>query len=179
MARMRNQAHPSGVRIRPLPAAAHVLPLVFLLLTAGCLGLPNPLTRVDAPSFLLLDVRPIPGGNLEQRLELDLLVQNRNNFDMVLDGLRLELEINDQQVARAVSNQAVSLGRLAETRVTVQASITLLDVARSLLTLGRRERNGALTYRVAGDVFVAEPRSTRVSFDDKGEVLPGASATAK
>lgn len=180
MARMRNRPLPSGAPTRPLwTAASRLAPLLALLLTAGCLGLPNPLTRVDAPSFLLRDVRPIQSSNLEQRLELDLLVQNPNNFDMVLDGLRLELEMNDQRVAQAVSNQAVSIGRLGETRVTIQASVTLLDVARSLLTLGRRERNGALTYRVAGDVFVAEPRSTRVSFDDKGEVLPGASATAK
>ena len=183
MARMRDQTHrtrTSGTRIRRLPTVpATLLALLLPLLTAGCLGLPNPLTRVDAPSLLLLDVRPIPGGNLEQRLELDLLVQNRNNFDVVLDGMRLELEINGQRVAQAVNNQAVSIGRLGETRVTIQASITLLDVARSLLTLGRRERNGSLTYRVAGDVFVAEPRSTRVSFDNSGEVLPGTSATAQ
>jgi len=152
---------------------------LLLLLTAGCLGLPNPLTRVDAPSLLLLDVRPIRGGELEQRLDLDLLVQNRNNFDVVLDGMRLELEINGQRVAQAVSSQTVSIGRLGETRVTIQASITLLDVARSLLTLARPEPNSSLTYRVAGDVFVAEPRSTRVSFDNSGEVLPGTSATAK
>jgi LEA14-like dessication related protein len=152
---------------------------LLLLLTAGCLGLPNPLTQVDAPSFLLLDVRPIKGGDLEQRLDLDLLVQNRNNFDVVLDGIRLELEMNGQRVAQAVSSQTVSIGRLGETRVTIQASITLLDVARSLLTLARREPNSSLAYRVAGDVFVAEPRSTRVSFENSGEVLPGTSATAK
>jgi LEA14-like dessication related protein len=143
------------------------------------LGLSNPLTRVDPPSLLLLDVRPIQGGDLEQRLELDLLVQNPNNFDVVLDGMRLQLEMNGQRVARAVSSQSLSIGRLGETRVTVQASITLLDVARSLLTLAGRERNAPLTYRVAGDVFVAQPRSTRVSFDDSGEVLPGTSATAR
>jgi LEA14-like dessication related protein len=143
------------------------------------LGLPNPLARVDAPSLLLLDLRPIQSGDLEQRLELDLLVQNPNNFDVVLDGMRLLLEMNGQRVAQAVSSQSVSIGRLGETRVTVQASVTLLDVARSLLAMGGRERNGSLTYRVAGEVFVAEPRSTRVSFDNSGEVLPGTSVTAK
>jgi LEA14-like dessication related protein len=152
---------------------------MLLLLAAGCLGIPNPLLRVDAPSLVLLDVRPIQGGNLEQRLELELLVQNPNNFDVVLDGLRLELEMNDQRVAQAVSNQAVPIGRLGETRVTIQASVTLIDVARTLLSLTGRERNGSLSYRVAGDAFVTEPRSTRVSFENKGEVLPGASVTAK
>lgn len=173
MAPMRNQTRSTGIRIRPLLA-----PLV-LLLTGGCLGLPNPLQRVDAPSFLLLDVRPIQGGNAEQRLELELLAQNPNNFDMVIDGLRLDLEMSGQQVAKSVSNQAVSISRLGETRVTIQASVTQLDVARSLLTLGGRERNGALKYRVDGDAFVVEPRSTRVSFDDTGEVLPGTTAMAR
>ena len=155
------------------------LAVLLLLLTAGCLGLPNPLTRVDAPSVLLLDLRPVQEGNLEQRLELDLLLQNRNNFDLVLDGMRLELLLNDRSVARAVSDQAVSIGRLGETRVTVQASITLLDVARSLRTLGLREGNGALPYRISGVAFVAKPRSTRVPFENTGDVLPGTSATAK
>jgi LEA14-like dessication related protein len=162
-----------------LTAPTTRLAVLFLLLTAGCLGLPNPLTRVDAPNLLLLDLRPVQQGDLEQRLELDLLVQNRNNFDLVLDGMRLELLINDQSVARAVSNQAVSIGRLGETRATVQAVITQLDLVRSLRNLGPRERNGALKYRVEGVVFVAKPRSTRVPFENSGEVLPGASATAR
>ncbi len=182
MPRMRNQAtrsQLSEIRLRSLPRAATLLALLLPLLTSGCLGLPNPLIRVDAPSVLLLDVRSLQSRDPEQRLELDLLVQNRNNFDLVLDGMRLELDINEQRVARAVSNKPVSIGRLGETRVTVQASITLLDAARSLLTPRRREPNGALKYRIAGDVFVAEPRSTRVAFNDGGEVLPGASATAR
>jgi LEA14-like dessication related protein len=162
-----------------LTAPATRLAVLLLLLTAGCLGLPNPLLGIEAPNLLLLDLRPVQGGNLEQRLELDLLMQNRNNFDLVLDGLRLELVINEKSVALAVSDQAVSIGRLGETRVTVQASITMLDVARSLMTVGRGERNGALTYGVVGVVFVAKPRSTRVSFKTEGEFLPGASATAK
>lgn len=150
---------------------------LLLLLTAGCLGIPNPLMRVDAPGLVLLDVRPIQGGNLEQRLELDLLMQNRNNFDVVLDGMRLELEVNGQRIAQAVSSQSVSIGRLGETRATVQASVTLRDVARTLLTLGRTD--GSLKYRVSGAAFVSKPRSTQVSFDDSGEVLPGPSARAK
>src|SRR5262245_2026224 len=181
MARMRDQAHrplQSGLRIRPLRMARLAPVALLLLLTAGCLGLPNPLTRVDAPSLLLVDVRPIQGGDFEQRLELDLLVQNPNNFEVVLDGMRLQLEINGQRLAQAVSGQSVSIGRLGEQRVTLQASVTLLDVARSLLSLAGRERNGALTYRVAGDAFVTKPRSTRVSFDNSGEVLPGTTAMA-
>lgn len=182
MARMQDPAHralTSELQIRPLPGARLAPLALLLMLTAGCLGLPNPLTRVDAPSLLLLDVRPIRGGTLEQRLELELLVQNPNNFDVVLDGMRLDLEMNGQRVARAVSSQSLSIGRLGETRVAVQASITMLDVARSLLLLASREPSGPITYRVAGDIFVVQPRSTRVAFDDSGEVLPGRSSPAR
>jgi len=153
--------------------------LLLPLLTTGCLGITNLLTRVDAPTLLLLDVRPIQDKGLEQRLELDLLLQNPNNFDLVLDGMRLQLEMNGQSIAQAVSNQAVSMGRLGDTRVTIQASVSLIESARSLLSLGGRERNGSLKYRVAGDVFVTEPRSTRVPFDNRGEVVPGTSVTAR
>jgi LEA14-like dessication related protein len=179
---MRDPSHQlleSGFRIRPLHTARRTAVVLLSLLITGCLGLPNFLTRVDAPSLLLVDVRPVRGGDFEERLELDLLVQNPNNFEMVLDGMRLQLEMNGQRLAQAVTGQSVSIARLGETRVTVQASVTLLDATRSLLSLGGRERNGALAYRVAGEAFVAEPRSARVSFENSGEVLPGASAVAR
>jgi LEA14-like dessication related protein len=151
---------------------------LLLLLTAGCLGVSNPLTRVDPPSLVLLDLRPIRGGDLEQRLDLDLLVQNPNNFDVVLAGMRLQLEMNGDRVAQAVSSESVSIGRLGETRVTIQASITLVDVVRVLLT-SRDPEEKSLKYRISGDAFVTAPRSTRVSFEGSGQVLPGVSATAK
>jgi len=126
---------------------------------------------MEPPTLTLLDVRPVPGGALEQRLELDLLVQNPNDFDMAIDGLRLQLDLNGQRLGRAVSNATLEIPRLDETQVTVQASITLLDVARQLLALDSRQ---SLDYRLAGDIFVVTPRSRRLSFDSSGEVLPSA-----
>jgi LEA14-like dessication related protein len=125
---------------------------------------------IRAPSLSLVDVRPMPGGALEQRLELDLVVQNPNDFDVEIDGMRLQLDLNGLRLGRAVSNQTLSLPRLDEARMTLQASVTLLDVARQLLTLDSAQQS--LDYRLSGDIYVAEPRSTRVAFDDSGEVLP-------
>ena len=141
--------------------------LLAAVLGSGCAALPG--FRIDPPSFTLVDLRPLPGGAFEQRLELELLVQNPNNFDVAIDGMRLQLDLNGQRLGRAVSKEALTVGRLDEVRMTVQASITLWDVARQLLALESRQ---ALDYRLSGDIFMAMPRSARVSFDDTGEVIP-------
>lgn len=140
--------------------------LAVAMLAAGC-ALPG--FGIDPPTFTLVDLRPLPGGAFEQRFELDLVVQNPNNFDMAIDGMRLQLDLNGLRLGRAVSNEALTVARLDEARMTVQASITLWAVARQLLVLESRQ---SLDYRLSGDVFVAGPRSTRVSFDSSGEVIP-------
>lgn len=146
--------------------------LLCLTLVTGCV---IPGFGMEPPNIAVLDVRPISGGTLEQRLELDLLVQNTNNFDISIDGMRLRLDLNGQPLGRAVSREAFSVGRLDEARVTVEASITFLDVARQLLSAGSQQSldsRPSFEYRVAGDVFIVEPRSTRLSFEDAGDVLP-------
>jgi len=140
--------------------------LASLGLVVGC-TLPS---SIEPLTFTLLDLRALPGGTFEQRLELDLLVQNPNNFDVAIDGMRLQLDLNGQRLGRATSKEAVSIERLDEARVTVQASITLWDVARQLLALESSQES--LEYRISGDIFLADPRSTRLSFDDSGEVIP-------
>ena len=134
------------VRDTVLRQARRVL-LAAALLAAGC-ALPG--HGIDPPTFTLVDLRPLPGGAFEQRLELDLVVQNPNNFDVAIDGMRLQLDLNGQRLGRAVSNEA-------------------LTVARQLLALENRQ---SIDYRLSGDVFFAGPRSGRVSFDSSGEVLP-------
>ena len=79
--------------------------LLVAVLAMGCV-LPG--LSIDPPTFALVDLRPLPGGAFEQRLELDLLVQNPNNFDMAIDGLRLQLDLNGQRLGRAVSREALT-----------------------------------------------------------------------
>jgi LEA14-like dessication related protein len=145
----------------------NTLPLILVAVLASGCALMGP--GIDPPTFTLLDLRPLPGGAFEQRLELDLRVQNPNDFDVAIDGMRLQLDLNGQRLGRAVSNEALSVARLDEARMTIQASITLWAVARQLLALEGRQ---SLDYRLSGDIFVAGPRSTRVSFDSSGEVIP-------
>src|SRR5262245_10120497 len=153
-------------RVRALGTLSAFL---FALLVSGCAAFGPPM---DPPTLTLLDLKPIPGGAFEQRLELELLVQNPNDFDLAIDGLRLQLDLNGQRLGRAVSKASLAIPRLDEARVKVEASITLFDVARQLLAL---EGKQSLDYRLAGDVFVVQPRARRLSFDSSGEVLPSPS----
>jgi len=139
--------------------------LVLVLLT-GCAGFG--LGRdVLTPSLRLVDVQPLAGGTLEQRLRVALVVQNPNDFDIELDGMRLELALNDRLLGRAVSAERIVLPRLEETRLTLDASIGLIDVVRQLLQLNTRE---ALDYQLTGDLFIRSPVDTTLAFDQAGEL---------
>ncbi|NJN50958.1 MAG: LEA type 2 family protein, partial [Gammaproteobacteria bacterium] len=69
---------------------------------------------------------------------LDLRVINPNDRDFDASGVSLQLNLNGQRLAQAVSSQAIFVPRLGETRIQVEASTTLFDLARQLLVLQER-----------------------------------------
>jgi len=120
------------------------------------------------PSLRLVDVRPVSGGVLEQRMRVTLVAQNPNDFDLILDGIRLDLAVNDRPLGRAVSSREYRLARLEETRIEVEASVTLIEVLQQLTQLGSRQ---GLGYQLTGDLFVRSPVSTTLGFEQSGDFV--------
>jgi len=168
------------VALRPMPlrwptlrfVPLHGLPLRWLTACMGallCLCCAAPAPRIETPSLRVVDLRPLPGGALEQRLAVDLLIANPNDFDLVLDGMRMALMLSRQPLGRGLSNERITLPRLAESRVTVELSVTLFDVVLQLLQLSESE---SLNYELRGDFFIEDPSSTTLSFRQSGTLAP-------
>jgi hypothetical protein len=76
------------------------------------------------------------------------------------------LYVNEQRLARGVSDGAFQVGRLGESRVSAVVSTSLFDVARQLLTLQDRQ---SFSYRIDGRIFLdGWPRS--LPFRRGGEI---------
>jgi LEA14-like dessication related protein len=138
-------------------------------LLAGCAAIPTKAPEVDLADIGIGEV-----GLLEQRFVMKLRVLNPNDVDIQIDGLAFELEVNGQAFARGVSNKAVTLPRLGEAMLEVDAVSSLGSLLRQFDELGKGGRE-AIDYRIKGRLVTGSFGS--LPFEHRGEVrlprLPG------
>lgn len=144
-----------------------VVALITLALTAsfGCAQLTQGLTP---PEVTLVDLRPLPGGNLEQRFEIKLRVLNPNDVALSSDGVDLELNVNGRRLARALSSESFSIPRLGDDIVVLVATTHLLDIFRQALALSDA---GTLDYEMNGKIFLARSPGA-LDFSRSGSLVP-------
>ncbi len=117
----------------------------MLLALAACSGA-DPV----APEIHVVDLRLLESSVFEQRFQIDLRLGNPNDFDLPLDGLTFDLEVNGEDFARGFSNERVTVPRLGEERLSVVASTTLVELVRQMELLAER---GDLDYRISGIAY--------------------------
>ncbi len=145
--------------------------LALVLLVAGMaaaplLGCASTETAV-APRVRLADIKVIGGGLFAQQIGIELLVGNPNNFDIRIEGLTFNLEVNGQAFADGFSNEAVTIPRLSEVTVPVTASTTLFDLVQQVLILGQRED---FSYRISGVAYLSGLRKRSVPYEQTGRL---------
>jgi LEA14-like dessication related protein len=131
------------------------------------LGACAPGDDIIPPTVRLADLRPLSGGLLEQRFRMDLRVSNPNNFELDIDGLSVDLDINDLPFATGLSNHSVSVPRLGNALVSVEATTGILELARQLFGLAQ---SGNLTYRLDGIVYLGGIGGGSVPFEQSGSL---------
>jgi LEA14-like dessication related protein len=138
--------------------------LLALLLAGGCAQtaqrpkLDVSVTELGATQF----------GLLEQTYSLKLRVQNPNPIDITTDGLSFSIEINGKPFARGVSNQSVTIPRLGEEIVDVQAVSDLSGLIQQMRGIEGVATSG-LRYRLTGRFFSGD---TPFPFDYSGSIKP-------
>jgi LEA14-like dessication related protein len=136
----------------------------------GCAAL-RPGQELIAPQVHIADLDVLNTGLFEQRFRVTLRVANPNDFDLPLDGLRFGLDINGRHFADGFSPAAVTIPRLGDETITVEAVTSTFDILRQLSTLSRNE---AITYGLEGTVFLRSTVQRQLSFAQEGklELLP-------
>lgn len=137
-----------------------VLWLIVPLLS-GC----SYMTRDTVPPRVqLLGVQLQAAQLFEQRYLLQIRIQNHNDFDLDINGIEFNVELNDEPFAQGVSNKAVSVPGFGE-------AITEVSVSSSILTLMQQMSGGGdeVRYRVAGRVKL-KGIPIPVSFESQGDL---------
>src|SRR5215470_15800235 len=132
--------------------------LVFTTL-AGCA---TTTTKMEPLDVTLSDIAPAQMGILEQQFQVKLRVQNPNNFDIPLEGVACQIELNDKSFAKGVGKQSVTVPKFGDTVLDVTAISSLADVLGqvSQLTQGGPDK---VRYRVKGKLYSTD--GTTIPFD--------------
>ena len=107
-------------------------------------------------------------GLLRQDLLIDLRIGNPNNFDIPIEGLTMQLEIDGQPFAEGYSNERLTLPRLAEISVPMKASTDTFAIIREVMSLGQRQ---SIRYKMTGYAYiVGSLGSSRVPYERSGDL---------
>lgn len=152
--------------MRPILAVSW---LALALLLSACAAVEQP----EPPKVRLANVQFLDSTLFEQRMLVDLQVRNPNNFDLPLEGLTFELEVNGNSLAEGYSNEVVTIPRLGEATVPVRASTSLLDMIGQVMALGQDDH---LSYRLKGRAYLTCFFGAGVPFETSGKLELGPAA---
>jgi LEA14-like dessication related protein len=136
----------------------------MLILTA-CTSVASMPLQPEAPEVLLVSVTPLDATMFEQHLRVDLRVRNPNDFALEVTGLDFTLHLNDQRLARGLTNKTSTVPRLGDSVISVETTTSTVDLIRQLLNLPKRQE---ITYEIKG---VLHMQDGRLPFDHKGVLI--------
>ena len=160
-------------------AVRRYLPMILVLLLAGCAGLPlgEPLKVTVAR------LEPLPSDGLEARFAVTLRVQNPNEAALEFDGVSLQLELADKDFGSGVSDQRGSVPRFGEALITVPVTVPVTAILRQVFGLASGRSDRSIRYRLHGRFGGLRAGSLGLggtTFDSQGElVLPETEGRAR
>ncbi len=144
-------------------APVMVAALVIAMTLGGCAGLPP---GAQAPAVTISDFGVGNAGLFEQQYNLKLRIQNPNPAEFRVDGMAFDLEINDQQFARGVGNQMVTVPRYGSAFMPVEAISTLGGLMKQFGRIAQGDKP-IFKYLLKGNLSIAG--GTRIPFEQRGE----------
>lgn len=142
--------------LRPLLAAA------LLVSLAACSTFANR----DPLHIDLVGLEPLPGEGLEVRFAVKLRIQNPNEGSIDYNGVALQLDVNDQPLARGVSDQQGSVPRFGEALISVPVTISAYSAMRQAWGATAYQTGQSVPFVVRGKL--ASGLFGTVRFSDSG-----------
>lgn len=161
----------SGMTLRSRSLSHRAAFARALLVTAGLFvfsGCASFGSLMEAPEVSVVNLVPEASSGFEQRFKIDLRITNPNERPFEVDGLRFELDLNGQRLARGQSGNSVTVPRLGDAVISVNATTTLLDVFRQVWAMQKAK---SVRYRVEGRVFLKGLLPPYIDFEHEDELM--------
>jgi LEA14-like dessication related protein len=142
-----------------------LLPLIILFVTA-CATVPP---DIEPLKIGIANIAPKDFAVFEQRFDVQLRIQNPNDKDLVINGMRFDIELNGKEFGNGMSGKKVTVPRFGSEVVNVEVITGLSSFLRQFQEFNK-SGVGKLQYRLKGTTFIESPGSFKLPFDEKGEV---------
>ena len=151
-------------------------PLLVLALAAATMAGCASLTQTDPVQVTVAGIESLPGEGLETRMLVKLRVQNPNDQPIDYNGVYVRLDVMNNAFATGVSGTTGTVPRFGEAVIGVPVTISMLHMARQVLSLLDGTSMDKVTYNMSGKLEGAAFRTLR--FKAQGEFgLPAATTT--
>lgn len=140
--------------------------LAVCILLAACSTMPK---EYETLVVHIADMTPKDMAIFEQRFNIKLRIQNPNDVDFSITGLRFDIELNDRAFANGMSGQRVLVPRFGSEVVETEVFTTLGSFLRQVQELNKAGGQ-KVRYRLKGTAFVDAPGTFKAPFDEQGEI---------
>jgi LEA14-like dessication related protein len=144
-----------------------IIALFFVILLNGCAALQS---AIETPHVTLNNLQAVDMTLLEQRYALTLRVQNPNPVPLPITGMNFQLDVNDTELGRGVTNEAVTVPAYGEALVEVKLVSNLMRIFNQIRGL-ESSKGQSLRYRLSGGLSISS-RMGKLPFEYIGEFNP-------
>lgn len=124
-----------------------VMPLLLVL--AGCSALPR---NAVPPEVSVAEVEVRSLGLFEQHFDVGLRIASANDFDLKIEALEFELELNGAPFLKGLSRSGTLIPAAATAIMRVDAITQSKDLLEQIRTLQAVSLKGGVPYRIKGRV---------------------------
>jgi LEA14-like dessication related protein len=144
-----------------------IVALFFVIMLNGCAALQS---AIETPHVTLNNLQVVDMTLLEQRYAVTLRVQNPNPIPLPITGMNFQLDINDAELGRGVTNEAVTVPAYGEALVEVKLVSNLMRIFNQIRGL-ESSKGQSLRYRLSGGLSISS-RMGKLPFEYLGEFNP-------
>lgn len=141
--------------------------LFFVVMLSACAALRS---AIETPHVTLNNLQVLDMTLLEQRYAVTLRVQNPNPIPLPITGMNFQLDINDAELGRGVTNEAVTVPAYGEALVEIRLVSNLMRIFNQIRGL-ENGKGQSLRYRLSGGLSLSS-RIGKLPFEYRGEFSP-------
>ena len=144
-----------------------IISLWLAIMLSGCATMQS---QLEPPHVTLTDMRILEMTLFEQRYGLKIRVQNPNPIALPITGLNFQLDVNDAELGRGVSDQTVTVPAHGEAVLEINLTSNLARIFDQLRGF-ESGKGQSLSYRLSGGLSLSIWMG-KLPFDYRGELNP-------
>lgn len=138
---------------------------LILLIMAACSTMPR---DFEQPKVSITNIAPKDMTLMEQRFDVQLRIQNPNNFDLGINGVRFDIALNGKAFGSGMSGAKVTFPRFASEVINGEVIAGLGNMFRQ--AQGFTSGATKVQYSLKGKAFAESPSTFTIPFEDTGEI---------